>query len=158
MRSSIAVLIAFSFSMPLLCAQEHTPLGGQAQTTEIHIRLLNGKTGTPIGNKQIFFDRTARLLSHAEDKDIITGADGVATAIVPTSGYMLDPFVVDLHLCTKAERVSGKKDKVVRFSLPTILTSGMVAFNSCGKLTQAAKPGELVLWVRPMNALERITD
>lgn len=142
-----------------ICAQEpaHHPFGAE-NTTTIRILVLDGKTGRPIQNQEIFFDRKARLLSHAEEKNVRTNEEGRADAVVPASGDMLNPLLVDYRPCMKGVKEAGEKDKVLRLPVAKILSSGLVVPNSCGKVSHAATPGELVLFYREPNAFEKLTD
>ncbi|MBE7182672.1 MAG: hypothetical protein INR71_15945, partial [Terriglobus roseus] len=49
-------------------------------------------------------------------------------------------------------------EKSERFSVAAILSTGVVAQNQCGKTTESPTPGQLTLYFRTMNVLERITD
>lgn len=138
--------------------QQRKPFGAE-DTTTIHIRLINGKTGQPIANKQIFLERNQKhLMSHAEEHDIKTDTSGLAEAVVPKAGDVLNPVVVDYRSCTPRARHPDEKDKSERFPISQILSSGVVAQNTCGKTTQSATPGELILYFRTMNVFEKITD
>jgi hypothetical protein len=138
--------------------QQRKPFGAEATTT-IHIRLLNGKTGQPIADKEIFLERNkTHLMSHAEEHDIKTDASGIAEATVPSTGDILNPVVVDYKSCTPRTKQSNDTEKAERFAIAQIVSTGVVAQNHCGKTTQAPTPGELTLYFRTMNVLERITD
>ena len=138
--------------------QQRKPFGAE-DTTTIHIRLLNGKTGQPIASKEIFLERNkTHLMSHAEEHDIQTDASGLAEATVANTGDVLNPIVIDYKSCTPRTRRPGETEKSERFPVAQILSTGIVAQNTCGKTTQPPTPGELTLYVRTMNVLERITD
>ena len=132
---------------------------GAEDTTTIHIRLLNGKTGQPIADKEIFLDRNkTHLMSHAEDHAIETNANGLAEAIVPKTGDILNPIVIDYKSCTSRTRQGSDTEKSTHFPIAHILSTGVVAQNTCGKATQSPTPGELTLYFRTMNVFERIID
>lgn len=152
------LLLTVACCTPTLRAQDRTSLSPQHDTVEIHIRLLDGKTGKPVAGKEIFFDRKARLLSHREEKEVLTDADGVASAVIPATGTLLDPVVVDYVLCTKATPVPNGKGKAVQIAIAPILSTGFIAANRCGHVDRSPAPGELVLYVRSPNLLERMTD
>ena len=48
------------------------------------------------------------------------------------------------------------KEVVPTYSITKILESGVSANNTCGKFRAQAKPGELILFVRPRGFLERL--
>lgn len=132
---------------------------GAEDTTTIHIRLLNGKTGQPIADKEIFLERNkTRLLSHAEEHDIRTDPSGLAEATVAKTGDILNPIVVDYKSCTPRTKHNDETGKSERFPIAQILTNGVVAHNACSKTAQSPTPGELTLYFRPMNVFERLTD
>lgn len=132
---------------------------GAQNTVAIHIRLLNGKTGKPIADKEIFLERSkTHLMSHAEDHDIKTDATGLAEATVDRAGDIQNPIVIDYRSCTPRIRHAGDAEKAQRFPVAQILSTGLVAQNHCGKTTQPATPGELTLYFRTMNVFERMTD
>ena len=138
--------------------QQRKPFGAE-DTTTIHIRLLNGKTGQPIVEKEIFLERNkTRLMSHAEEHEIKTDAAGIAEATVAKTGDILNPIVVDYKSCTPRTKHDNDTEKSERFPIAQILTNGVVAQNTCGKTTQSPQPGELTLYFRTMNVFERITD
>ncbi|GAA3769461.1 hypothetical protein [Terriglobus aquaticus] len=138
--------------------QQRRPFGAEATTT-IHIRLLNGKTGQPIADKEIFLERNKQhLMSHAEEHEIKTDTNGLAEATVADKGEILNPIVVDYKSCTPRTKSSIDTDKAERFSIAQILSTGVVAQNRCGKTTEPPTPGQLTLYFRTMNVLERITD
>ena len=138
--------------------QQRVPFGAD-DTTTIHIRLLNGKSGQPIANKEVFLERSkTHLMSHAEEHDIRTDTTGLAEATVAKTGDVLNPIVVDYKSCTPRTKHDGETEKSERFSVSQILSAGIVAQNTCGKATQPPKPGELTLYFRTMNVFERITD
>ena len=138
--------------------QQRKPFGAEA-TTSIQIRLLNGKTGQPIANKEIFLERSkTHLMSHAEKHDIKTDASGLAEAIVANTGDVLNPIVVDYKSCTPRTKHNNDSAKSEQFPIAQILSVGIVAPNHCGKAPQSPTPGILTLYFRTMNILERITD
>jgi len=58
---------------------------------------------------------------------------------------------------TKPDALPGVIKKVVpSYKIKKILESGVSAANTCGKFRAEAKPGELVLFVRPRGFLERL--
>ena len=139
-------------------SQQRQPFGAE-DTTTIHIRLINGKTGQPIADKNIFLERNkTHLMSHAEEHEIKTDAGGRAEATVTRAGDVLNPIVVDYRSCTPRTRHDNDSEKSERFPIATILATGVVAQNTCGKRTQTPTPGELVLYFRTMNVFEKITD
>ena len=138
--------------------QQRKPFGAE-DTTTIHIRLINGKTGQPIADKEIFLERNkTHLMSHAEEHDIKTDASGLAEANVAKNGDILNPIVVDYKSCTPRTKREDDTGRSERFLVTQILSTGIVAQNTCGKATQPPTPGELTLYFRTMNVFEKIAD
>ncbi len=48
--------------------------------------------------------------------------------------------------------------KTMELSTNLVLKQGIAMANSCGKPTAAAKPGEVIIFVRPLNWLERLKE
>jgi hypothetical protein len=58
---------------------------------------------------------------------------------------------------TKPDALPGVIKKVMpSYKIKKILESGVSSANTCGKFKVEAKPGELVLFVRPRGFLERL--
>lgn len=50
----------------------------------------------------------------------------------------------------------GRDQRMPSYSVAKILLSGIAAANTCGRFTAQPKPGELILYVRPLSLLEKL--
>jgi len=140
-----------------------------AQTATIHVRVLDGRTGERLSGKYLAF------VDYFHDRDGTSHTDlnGRATVTTAPEGesYVATP---DIHgilvfggmgnggdwvpcsrqkLYDPATRTYGTE---YLYPVSTILGSGLVAQNSCGKKIAAAKPGELVIFLRHSTWRERL--
>lgn len=145
-----------------------SPIVLVAQTAEIHIRVLDGHTGESVSGMNLAF------VDYFRDRDGTTHADLDGRTTVTTSrdgdSYVASP---DAHgilvfggagnnsdwvpcsrqkLYDSATRTYGTEHL---YSVSTIVVSGLVAKNSCSKKSAAAKPGELVIFLRHSTRWER---
>ena len=158
MRTAILSCILFAVA----------PTGLLAQTAAIHIRVLDGRTGKNLSGMNLTF------------VDYHTNPDGSADAglngrmIVKTStdgdSYVAKPdargvlVFNELGLngawipCTRQKlydsdrRTYGSEHL---YPVSTVLVSGLVANNNCSRRTATAKPGELIIFVRPPTWWEK---
>jgi hypothetical protein len=65
----------------------------------------------------------------------------------------------DIHVACQeyGKRVAGQPagDVIPTYRISKIVKSGVAAANTCGKFKAEAKPGELILFVRPMSSWEK---
>jgi hypothetical protein len=150
----------------VLLAMFPAALLGQAVT--IHVQLLDGRTGANLSGMDLAF------VDYSRDRDGTIHADlnGRTTVTTARDGdfYVASP---DAHgvlvfggvgnggdwipcsrqkLYDSATRTYGTEHL---YSVSTVVVSGLVAKNSCGKKTAAAKPGELVIFLRHSTWWER---
>jgi hypothetical protein len=145
-----------------------TPIRLVAQTATIHLRVLDGRTGKNLsGMNPVFVDyHSGRDLStHADDLHgrvpVKTSADGDSYVANP------DPHGVLVFAglgsgtwttCT-GQKFYGSDTRTYGsehlYWVSTIVVSGLVAKNNCSKRTATAKPGELVIFVRPATWWEK---
>jgi hypothetical protein len=150
----------------VLLAMFPAALLGQAVT--IHVRLLDGHTGANLSGMDLAFvdysrDRDGTLhpdlngrttVTTARDGDfyvaspdahgvLVFGGAGNGGDWIPCSGQ---------KLYDSATRTYGTE---YLYSVSTVVVSGLVAKNSCSKKTAAAKPGELVIFLRHSTWWER---
>jgi hypothetical protein len=169
-------LSVLSLLMPIVFALSGTVL--RAQT--IQVKIVNGKNGHPVASRCMYVwvgDRSnpssGPLLETQTDKngiislrltheDIKTNdeserlACGLAGSINPIakygdtisihSGYALcQPRTPDYSWLAKAD-----------FSMEEVLQHGVATTNTCGKATASPKPGEVILFVRPLSWWEKM--
>lgn len=138
------------------------PVGLLAQTATIHVRVLDGRTGKNMSGMNLAF------VDYHTDRDGSTHADLNGRMIVKTSldgdSYIANP---DVHgvLVFDALDINGAWAPCSRqklydsdrrtygnehlYPVSTIVASGFVAKNNCSRRTATAKPGELVIFIRP---------
>ena len=151
---------------------------GRAQTIEV--KIVNGRNGHPVADRCMYVwvgDRSnpssGPLLETQTNKDGIislrlthedgkTNGDGqrlacgLAGSINPVAkygdtisiraGYVLcQPHTPDYSWLARAD-----------FSTEEILQHGIATANSCGSITASPKPGEVILFVRPLTWWEKL--
>jgi hypothetical protein len=133
-------------------------------TKTIILRVFDGKSGRPIvpSGYQVRVDHATML--HPDW--VKQNEDGTAELTIPA-----DAHEVALHLayhdsmdiyvnCDKEKNAFGD----VWYLVPAIMSKGMVTANLCGKskanekFKTTAAPGELILFVREKNLIEREKD
>lgn len=145
-----------------------TAVGLLAQTDAIHIRVLDGRTGKNLSGKYLTF------VDYHNDRDGTTHDDLNGRMIVRTSPDG-DLYVAnaDAHgvlvfnvlgssgawvPCTR-QKLYDTKTRIYGsehlYPVSTIIASGLVAKNDCSRRTAAAKPGELIVFVRPPTWWEK---
>jgi hypothetical protein len=118
-----------------------------AQT--ITVRMLNGKTGKPLSNKNV----TLRWSPHFDPPGSVvnSGKDGVATAEVPLGAKMFwvmggpkvgnDPNRIPYINCNAPMEMTLQVEQVLK--------NGYVPGNTCSKKSAVSRPGEIVFWAMP---------
>jgi hypothetical protein len=143
---------------------------GNAQT--LHVRLLDGRTGKPIGkggiNVWVGDNRKAAvpisgdangiaklsLINNAEQAKI--GAERPSE--LPTFLYAAEIRVqVGLVLCQAAEKKFSWL-KITPYSTDDWARTGIVTANTCGKAVAKSEPGELTIFVRPLTFWEGMSQ
>jgi len=143
------------------------PIGLLAQTGTIHIRVLDGRTGKNLAGMNLAF------VDYHTDRDGSTDTDLNGRATVKTSAdgdsYIANPDAHGVLVfnglgkgvwipCTSQKlydsdtRTYGSEHL---YPVSTIVASGLVAHNNCSRRTATAKPGELIIFVRPATWWEK---
>jgi hypothetical protein len=143
--SSRLTKLLWAFTLALIGAISYTPsLSGQVLT----VRLLNAKSGQPMGNKNVTILWSPSFFSKVEvhlGKDgtaqipIKPGADSFSMMEGPRAGK--EPYRVAYLDCNESDV------KIV--SVEEVLRKGVVPPNSCSDQTRLPKPGEIVFWGLP---------
>lgn len=130
----------------------------------ITIKVYDGKTGHPLvpTGYQVYVDH----LSMMHGDWVKQGDDGTAALTIPA-----DTSVIALHLAYASSmeiyiKCDAEKNAFgdVWYSVPQVMTKGMVTANLCGKSKDnekyktTAAPGELILFVREKNWKEQVKD
>jgi hypothetical protein len=164
-------LVALRLAM-LSCIQlAAAPMGLLAQTVTIHVRVLDGRTGHYLSGKNLAF-----VDYHTDDNgghhDDLNGRMTVKTSVDGDS-YVASP---DDHgvLVFNGMGINGAWTPCTRqrfydsntrtygnehlYPVSMIVASGLVAKNNCSKISAAAKPGELVIFIRPATWWEKFVS
>jgi hypothetical protein len=158
LRKTILSLILFAVA----------PIGLLAQTATIHVRVLDGRTGKNLSGMNLTF------VDYHTDRDGSTHADlnGRMTVKTSTDGdsYVANPDAHGVLVfnglgnngawipCTRQKlydshaRTYGSEHL---YPVSTIVASGLVANSNCGRRNATAKPGELIIFVRPPTWWEK---
>ena len=159
LRKTILALILFAVA----------PIGLLAQTVTIHVRVLDGRTGKNLSGMNLGF------VDYHTDRDGSTDTDLNGRMIVETSpdgdSYLANPDphgVLVFNVlgnrngvwtpCTRQklfDRSMRKYGNEHLYPVSTIVASGFVARNDCSRRTATARPGELVIFIRPVTWWEK---
>lgn len=159
--------------------------GTLLHSQEIRIRVLNAHNGKPITNDcvDIFVhgvvtalviptDNMGVAVLHVEGERAVSAATGIGGAcngsgtLYPAVGrgdriHVSSDYYVACQEYVKARalrRVPSDpvEEMMPSYSIGNILETGVAASNTCGVFRVRAKPGELILFVRPLTWLERM--
>jgi hypothetical protein len=122
----------------------------QAQESTITIRLLNGKNGKPITDRDFNIHLGSSWDNLLHDTDSRGEIKLDVADVWPRTIRVAPDFRFDCR---------SKKDfgdgGMIEYSLDEILTKGVVGKNFCGKATSLAHPSVLVIFVRPRTFIEK---
>ena len=124
----------------------------QAQESHIVLEVINGKNGKLLANQHliVFWGNTVNdTIANKAHSDVTTSRDGIAYLSVNASMQWIQVWPDWRILCQ-----SGPNSNA--FNVNNILTKGAIMPNTCGKAVASPKPGELVIFVRPLNLWERM--
>jgi hypothetical protein len=121
----------------------------QAQQTILTIRLLNGKNGKSITDRD-FNIRLGNSNSLLHDTDSRGEIKLDVADVYPRKISVLPNFRFDCR--SKQDLGEGRS---IEYSLDEILTKGLVSNNFCGKASSVPQPGALVIFVRPRTFIEK---
>ncbi len=155
------MLLVFTSSGSLLCAQGVT------------IRLVNGRNGHPMADSHV----NVGVGKNKRAAVIPTNKDGIAQLRLTNNDDEVD-FHYRCETCGNFVAIDPvvKYDDSLRINVPYVLCQpggpnyswlafrgfstkqliqqGIVTPNTCGKATASPKPGELIIFVRPLNFWE----
>lgn len=109
----------------------------------ILIRVVDGRNGKAVARERVVF--WIDKMSGAA-RDAKTDPDGVATIEAPAGARLITAFDV-MFDCRPFKRGTPRPS----YAVDEILSSGVVAGNTCGKVRGSAKPGEILFFVRPVH-------
>ena len=136
--------------LALLCALLIAPCVSHAQTAEIHIRIVNGKTGRPIKTETL---RVWTTRNHVDADLWPTDANGAILLKVDSAAQI----ALDENLNASCRTLPANQQSFqLLYSVAEILNKGISAENTCGTIRVTAKPGELILFERPFTLMEKV--
>jgi hypothetical protein len=168
LRASLVCVLA-AFSGPALHAQE------------IRIRVVNARNGKPITNECV---NVWTLTWHGAHIVAATNKDGVAVLRLADNEILAETscpgwpaqasrrsdvdaitisgdYYVACQECgkiTPGEPPTDPLNTMPSYPIKRILESGISAANTCGKFRAEAKPGELILFVRPRSLWQKLRE
>jgi hypothetical protein len=124
----------------------------QQKTALIHIKLINGRTGKPMKNQAVGLEDGADY----HEISARTNELGVASINATRDAVILIHNMEEYVNCADERGGFVHND----FKVSQILSSGVaqpiIQPNLCGKTHGIAKPGDLILFVRPWEPGEKI--
>jgi len=172
--ASIARRKVFPAAPIVLAIFLYVPL---SNAQEIHIRALNANNGKPISNECLnVWSGTARgthlvtqtnkqgtAFLQVQENEISTenGCPGWPTHASRGPGQLTIAGAryfacQEYGKITRGEAPVNSLTTMPAYRIAKILESGISAGNSCGKFRVDAKPGELILFMRPLHWWERM--
>jgi hypothetical protein len=115
--------------------------------TTLTIRLLNGKTGKPIANKNV----TVRWETDWKMTFVTIGKNGIGTFDVEsgrTQFWLESP--TRLKEPFRGVYTDCNEPELKKVEVKQVVYTGYVPHNKCGRHTFNPKPGEVVVWAKPM--------
>jgi hypothetical protein len=149
--------------------------GALLRGESIEVKLVNGQNGLPVAHTCIDLgvDHVDHMLAIPTDKDGVARFSMTDNAVEMStqkhwekcgSWGVIDPIVqytdtfgihVGYVLCQFAKPDQSWLARM-KFSTKEVLQHGIVMANTCGKVTASPKPGEVILFVRPLNLWEKL--
>jgi hypothetical protein len=132
----------------VLSAMVATPLFAESVT--VHLRLIDGRSGKEFTAQyeHVWYAGTYNFVAGRSHKG--SGID----ALVLENGASIWVAANGYHDCRPDKDVKRR----VSYAVDDITKNGIVTRNECGNASAAAKPGELILFVRPLNWWESRRD
>jgi len=120
-----------------------------AQT--ITIRMLHGKSGKPLSNKNVTMVWSPDFVSW-HGTEVHLGKDGTGAFEVPPGKEIaeISPGPKVGKEPNRIPYIDCNAPLFPRIQISAVLKEGFVACNTCSKKTAAARPGEIVLWAMPL--------
>ena len=145
-----------------------------AQT--VRIRLVNGKTGSPMVNTcvntwigagrkdamAIPTDKDGVAQLHLTDKDAEVSTQsqpnscGNFGVVHPVVKYADTIRIVAGYVVCQPHGPNYSWLATMEFSTKQVVQQGVATANTCGKATASPKPGEVIIFVRPLNWREKL--
>lgn len=136
MNCRLICLMFLSFSL-MVQAQDNTAL--------VHIRLIDGRTGLPMKVKKVGLEDRAGY----RDISVSPDSSGFAELRISRDTIILTHNTHEYVNCGDEHGGLVHNDYKVSEILSTGIVEQIVPPNRCTKTSSSAKPGELILFVRP---------
>ncbi len=149
-----------SVTLLILCAAFLAPAMHAQAARTITIRILDSKTARPLVPSNFLVRVNHQQTIHADwvtqnenrTATVTLPADATVISIQATYDSAMQTFV-------NCDSMKDKQNPQAQwYPVSTILASGIVAPNGCSKMTETAKPGEFIFFVRKANFRERTQE
>jgi len=120
----------------------------EAQT--LTIRLLNGKSGKPMSNKNVTLEWSPEYIPW-EGSVVYFGKDGIGKVEVHI-GAEFFTMMTGPKIGKEPYRIAFidcNEPRMVNIQIAQVLKSGYVPRNGCSKKSAVPRPGEIVFWAMP---------
>jgi hypothetical protein len=138
-RSGVPVLIGVLWFGAISAAQS----SATEQSLKITVQVLDGRNGKPPKNQHVMVftgSSSDAVKTHAQHTELVTNEAGLGIAVVtPFETRWLQVFAEGNVPCNPNPNQSS-------FSVGEIMSSGLVAPNSCRSLARVALPGHLIVF------------
>jgi hypothetical protein len=144
--SVLRIIGAFAFSLHIAVVGLPAPLVAQTIT----IRLLDGKTGRPLSDRNVTLEWSPSY-NPWEGSVVHLGKDGIGTVRIPTDSESFimrggpktgkEPYRIPFINC------NASTSQMIQVS--EVLKRGYVPGSTCSKKTAVPRPEEIVFWAMP---------
>jgi hypothetical protein len=124
----------------------------QNETVVVHLKLIDGRTGQPMKNQQVGLEDRADY----HEIELRTNEFGVASLNISKNAVILVHNTKDYVNCGDERGGLVHNDFKISQIVATGVAQQILQPNRCGKASGVAKPGELVLFVRPWRPGENM--
>jgi hypothetical protein len=121
-------------------------------TVAIHIKLIDGRNGEPMRNQQVGLEDRADYHEIA----LRTDGNGMASLNIRRDAVILTHNTEGYVNCADERAGLIHNDYKVSQIVDSGVVEEIVQPNECGKASGVARPGELLLFVRPWRPGEKI--
>lgn len=149
-----------SVPLLLLCAALLAPAGHAQTGKTITIRILDSKTARPVVPTNFLVRINHQKAIHADW--VTLNEDRTATLTVPADATVVSitaTYESAMQVFVNCDTLLDKQNPLPQwYPVSKIFASGVVAPNGCSKMTETAKPGEFIFFVRRLNFRERTQE
>ena len=143
-------IAALALLLPASC-----PVYAQAEAA-IRVRVLDGHTGKPYAHTGIVvWDDTRLAPGHPATTLFAQPTDDQGVSIVQASPHAMISVHVSAEVGSCFPRMPDKQGPYTT-SVTDILRTGVISPNICGKPHVQPRPGELIVFQRPLHWYERL--